>query len=434
MDLSRKQISAYIGSTKRINIYAGSVRSGKSFIAMLAFLELLRSGPEGVYVICGKSERTVLHNVIEPMQALVGETIHYNRGMGEFSLLGHKVYVIGANDERAETKIRGSTFSGALVDEISILPQSFFRMLLSRLSVQGARLIGTTNPDSPSHWLKVDFLDRADELDLAHFEFTLDDNPSLTEAYVNSIKAEYRGVWHKRFILGEWVQAEGAIFDFFDAEQHIVDAAPQNAMFYLLGIDYGTTNPTAATLIGFNHAHKPNVWVQDEYYFDSKVAGYQRTDADTVYQLINYFGDYPMRAVYIDPSAASFKVELRRQNYMNWPLIDARNEVIDGIRYISSQLANNNLVICKNCVNLIREMHSYVWDDSSARLGIDKPKKVSDHAIDAMRYAIYSYWAYKTTMKEKTKEEKYFAAQEKKYAANPMAYPGFTDSHGWVNV
>jgi len=248
-NFSSKQKEFFNESNARLNIAVGAVRSGKSHITIHRFMkELYSSGPEGKYVVTGKSERTCMMNIIEPMQEFTGGLIRYNRGMGEFTLFGKKVYVVGANDERAEGKIRGATFAGALVDEITILPQSYFRMLLSRLSIDGSKLFGGTNPDSPMHWLKTDFIDRfeGDEKELKHFRFNLDDNPVLTESFKSSLKKEYQGLWYKRFILGDWVLAEGAIYDFFDTSIHVVNSPPTYAKHYFLGIDYGTANAFAA--------------------------------------------------------------------------------------------------------------------------------------------------------------------------------------------
>lgn len=431
MNLSPKQIDAYMESNARINILEGSVRSGKSFISLLRFVKELRHGPDGAYVVTGKSESSLIRNVIDPLVAMTGGGIKYNRGTREFSLFGRKVHVVGANDERSETKIRGATFAGALVDEVTIIPQSFFRMLLSRLSIEGAKLFGTTNPDSPYHWLKTDFIDRKEELDLKVFPFRLEDNPSLGKNYIDSLKKEYQGVWYRRMIMGEWVVAEGSIFDFFDVDIHVKNEPPTYAQYYILGIDYGTTNPFAAVLLGVNHDHKPTLWIEKEYYWDSKVMGYQKTDSDYAMDIGREFGGYPIRTIYLDPAAASFEIELKRNKM---PVRQAKNDVIDGIRYVAALFTQGDLVICKKCKNLIKEIEGYVWDEKSAREGIDKPMKQRDHAIDAMRYACFSHFGSRHTLKETTEQERYSQAQQRAYQKNPMAYPGFTNSHGWQPI
>lgn len=418
--LSPKQIIALKESTARLNILEGSVRAGKSHIGLIRFLKEIKDGPEGEYIIIGKSERTVLRNVIDPLQRLTGNVIRYNRGLGEFTLFGRKVYVVGANDERAEGKIRGGTFAGALVDEISIIPQSVFKMLLSRLSVNGAKLFGTTNPDSPYHWLKTDIIDNDTITDKRIFQFRLEDNPSLSVDFVNNLKKEYKGLWYKRFIEGNWVLAEGAIYDFFDEEYHCVKSPPTYAKYYVMGIDYGTTNPFAAVLIGFNDDHHPSIWIEKEYYWDSKAKGYQKTDSEYVIDIKKAFEGYPISLIYLDPSAASFEVELKRNKM---PVVQAKNEVIDGIRFVGSLFTNGDLVIVESCKQLVREIEGYVWDVKSARDGVDRPLKQRDHLCDATRYALYTKWGQLGTLKESIDEEK---------KINPMNYQGYgPNSWGW---
>jgi PBSX family phage terminase large subunit len=351
--------------------------------------------------------------------------------LGEFTIFDKKVYVVGANDERAEGKIRGSTFAGALVDEASIIPESFFKMLLSRLSVDNAKVFVTTNPDSPLHWLKTDFIDRRSELDISVFRFVLDDNPSLGQVYKDNLKKEYKGLWYKRFILGDWVLAEGSIYDFFDTALHVVQAPKTYAKQFFVGIDYGTTNPFAAVLVGFNDDAHPAIWVEKEYYWDSKAMGFQKTDSEYARDLEREFGGYPVTLYYLDPSAASFEVELKRNKK---PVKQAINDVLDGIRFVGSMIAQGDLVICKKCVNLIKEMESYVWDSKSVKLGEDKPLKQHDHSVDAMRYVLYSHFGKRSTLKEYNAHESYANSQQRKWAQNPMEYQGYTNSFGWQRI
>lgn len=428
--LSPKQIKAYSEADARINIYEGAVRSGKSFTCDLRFLHELKTGPDGDYLVCGKSEGSILRNVINPFNRLTGGLIRYKTGHRKFTLFGRDVYVVGANDMSSEQKIRGATFAGAYCDEITLIPDTFFKMLLSRLSIPGSKLFGTTNPDSPYHWLKKDFIERlaVDPEELKVFSFTIDDNPSLTKEYITSLKKSYQGLWYKRFIEGQWVLAEGSIFDFFDQTYHVKQNPPSYAKYYILGVDYGTSNAFAATLVGFNDDVHPSLWVEKEYYFDSKASGYQKTDGEYANDLDRTFGQYSPSIIYLDPSAESFQVELKKRGMR---VKQADNSVLDGIRFVSSLFTGGDLCILSQCKNLIHEIEGYVWDEKAARFGEDKPVKVRDHAIDSMRYALYSHWGKKHSLKESTREESYQQSQQRQYAKNPMAYPGFTNSHGW---
>ncbi len=409
-------------ATARINLWCGAVRSGKSFISLWALIDQCHSAPPGNLVIIGRTNDTIKRNIIDELLNFPGIRAYYYPGKRELHMEGRVIYCIGANDERSESKIRGPTFSGAYVDEATLIPESFFKMLLSRLSRAGSKLLGTTNPDSPFHWLKKDFIDRP-ELDIKVFNFRMEDNPSLTDDYVNALKKEYRGLWYKRFIDGEWCLAEGSVYDFFDEGIHVIDYPPSFAKYYIVGVDYGTTNPCAFTLIGFNDDSPVKIWVQQEYYFDSKKEGYQKTDAEYANDFIDFISDYPVKSVYIDPSAASFKLELRRKR-PQLVIRDAENDVANGIRVVSLRLATGDLKVCKSCRSLIQEFQSYVWDSKKSQRGLDEPLKAFDHGLDSLRYAIYTHWGEKRDLKEQTSEQKEFELWKKqKLATSPWSPP-----------
>jgi PBSX family phage terminase large subunit len=388
--MSGKQLISYGESNARINIWEGAVRSGKSYSSMIRFLKECLEGPPGDFLLSGRTEKTIRQNVISFFEELLGNLVVYRIGKGELYIHNRRIQVVGASDERAEGKIRGATFSGAYVDEASILPESYFKMILSRLSVDNAKLFATTNPDTPFHWLKVDFIDRADELDLKVFSFQLDDNPVLSDKYKDSLRKEYSGLWYQRFIEGKWVLAEGVIFDFFDTHLHCIDRAPKYSDTYICGVDYGTNNPTAFALIGYDPDVYPNIWLEKEYYWSSKEKERQKTDSDFAKDLKDFTKGYPVSRYYIDPSAASFKNELKKMGFTN--LIDAENEVLDGIRFHSTLLSQGTFKVLRNCKRAIKEYSSYSWNPSSQRLGIDKPLKENDHLMDAIRYGLYTHF------------------------------------------
>lgn len=389
-ELSDKQVTSFQQSNARINVFEGPVRAGKSFIALIRWLEFCRSGPAGNLIICGRTDKTIKRNIIAPLQDLVGSGVQYRAGKGEVRLYNRLMYVVGANDDRAEAKIRGSEFAGALIDEGSLIPESFFKMLLSRLSVPGAQLFCSTNPDSPYHWLKRDFIDRQADLDLKVFSFSIHDNPSLGEKYIKDLSAEYRGLWYKRYIEGKWVMAEGAVYDFFDSAIHVIDLPPAPATYYILGVDYGTTNPCVFTLIAHNAGVYPNTWLEKEYYYDSRETLRQKSDYEYAQDLMQFIEGYNVKQIYIDPSAASFRQELLRNGVTN--VAEANNDVIPGIRFMGMLIANGTYKICANCVQSIKEFSNYLWDAKASEKGLDIPIKKSDHSLDAQRYALFTHF------------------------------------------
>lgn len=406
--LTGKQRESVRLATARLNIWEGSVRSSKTISSLVAWLKFVRTAPLGNLLMAGKTERTLKRNIIDPLTEMLGEQrCRLVQGSGELFLLGRRVYLAGANDERAQERIRGLTLAGAYVDEVSTIPQSFWSMLLSRLSVEGAQLFGTSNPDGPAHWLKKDFLDRAavhldhdgavtrtdDALDLARFSFRLADNPHLPPAYVASLRQEFTGLWRKRFIDGLWVVAEGAVYDMFDPDRHVVDICPVIKRWLCCTIDYGTTNPFDAILIGLGIDRK--LYAITEWRWDSRARHRQLTDAEYSAKLTEWLasvqfpgsqlrGVTPERFI-VDPSAASFRVQLFQDRKS--PVL-ADNEVLDGIRLVSSLLGSGRLLVHSSCKHLIDELQSYSWDDKAAAKGDDAPVKQDDHSADALRYGI----------------------------------------------
>ena len=391
--LSQKQIDFLKTSDAKINILQGAVRSGKTYISLWRWLKELSYGPKGEYAMLSRTYDSFKRNVLPQLTKMIGSDAQYYSGKREMEIWGKQIFIIGADDERAESKIRGATFSGAYVDEATILPETVFRMLISRCAMGGARIFATTNPDSPFHWLYRDFIEG--NPDSRTWHFTLDDNPQLSTEEREYLKRQYKGLWYQRFIEGRWVQAEGAIYDTFSEDMHVIPFAPPNAQYYIVGVDYGTTNPCAFVLLGVNMNKYPNIWVENEYYYDSKVHQRQKTDAEYAEDLKRFIKDRYVKAIYIDPSAARFKQELSKQGVSG--LIDAENEVIDGIRYVNKMLNNGQFKIASHCRHLIQEMQGYVWDSKAALKGIEKPLKERDHIVDALRYALFTHFFNKSS-------------------------------------
>jgi PBSX family phage terminase large subunit len=395
--LSRRQLSAIGQSTARINILEGAIRSGKTLATLIAWLLYVAKAPAGELVMTGKNSWSIHRNLVIPLQdpAIFGDLARHVKvtaGSPFGTILGRRVHVIGGNDARSENRLRGLTCAGALIDEVTLIPQEFFTQLLGRMSVPGARLFATTNPDSPYHWLKREFLERG-ELDLRQWHFQLDDNPSLTDEYKTAIKAEFTGLWYRRMVLGEWVAAEGAIYDMFDIRQHVLDILPTMTRWLACAIDYGTANPFHALLIGLGADHR--LYVVAEWRYDGRAAHRQMTDAEYSEKIRTWLDQvqYPgsklrgVRPEYmvIDPSAASFRQQLHRDH---WSPHLADNAVLDGIRQVATLLGSGRLLIHSSCKYLIGELTTYVWDDSARLKGEDRPVKVNDHGVDALRYGI----------------------------------------------
>jgi PBSX family phage terminase large subunit len=399
--LSPKQVRSIAGALKtpQIALWSGAVSSGKTFASLLALLIAISVAPQtGLIVITGKTLQTIQRNVITPLQdprtyGLLAGQVKYTPGANTATILGRTVWLVGANDVRAEDRIRGATVVLAYADEASLLPQGFWMMLLSRLRVEGAKLLATTNPEGPGHWLRRDFLLRGLDVGLVSWHFTLDDNPSLSSDYVERLKKQYVGLWYRRFILGEWCLAEGAVYDMWDPSRHVVAELPAIRRWIGMGIDYGTTNPFVALMLGLGIDSR--LYFTHEWRWESKRERRQLTDVEYSVKLRAWLetlqhpqsqlkGIRPSWTV-VDPSAASFRVQLWQDGLMP---VEGDNGVLDGIRVTASLLARDQLKVHESCTGWISEVGGYSWDEAAAMKGEDKPIKADDHDMDAGRYVI----------------------------------------------
>lgn len=365
---------------QRINLLEGSVSSGKTWISLVCWGFWLATMPQNqLYLMCGKSLTTLKRNCLIPLEAMFGQSnFSFSTSAKEAYLFGRRVLLEGANDARSEGKIRGLTLQGAYCDELTLFPKDFFVMLLSRLRVPGAKLIATTNPDSPQHWLKREYIDRMAELDMLTMRFLLEDNTTLDPQYVAAVKAEYTGVFYRRFIFGEWCVAEGLIYPMFDKAVHVKSLPHPQGEWYV-SVDYGTLNAFSAGLWCYDGTTAYRV---AEYYYSGREQKRQRTNTQYLQSIQQLTAGKSISAVIVDPSAASFIAELRQAGFL---VRKGKNDVVEGIRRTAAALEQGKLLFSPDCKNSFREFALYRWDESSSQ---DRPIKENDHAMDDIRYFV----------------------------------------------
>lgn len=227
------------------------------------------------------------------------------------------------------------------------------------------------------------------------WHFTMDDNPNLSPDYVKSLKQMYSGVFYRRFIEGEWCVAEGMIYDMFDTKRHIraIPDYEKQVYRYFVACDYGTS--TVMTWGLYADLIDGTIYKVTEYYWDAQANRRQKTDGEFAHEFDEWLAGYPyietkggIWAVYVDPSAASWKEELRRKLYR---VIDADNNVVNGIRVVGSMLKKDLFIMSPDCTMAESEYASYSWDPAQQEKGVDAPIKKHDHICDCDRYGLKSY-------------------------------------------
>lgn len=394
--LSDKQEKFIRESNTKWNIAHGSVRSGKTVGVVFRFLQAAYECPDSKIYIVGHTFDTAYRNVVRlilesPELAIYRRFCSWSGKKLNFR--DKTITVLGAKDEGAIGNFQGDTHSLTYCDEITLYPESIIDMIDTRLSKPYSKGFASCNPSHPTHKIKQ-WIDKADAGDPNYYalHFTLDDNPFVPEDYKQRIRDSLSGVFYKRNYLGLWCLAEGAIFDFFDRKVHVVDKPPRAADYWVAGIDYGAVNPLACLLIGVSTGKYTQMgkcmWVEKEYYWDPKERGRQKTNAEFGKDIQAFLEPYAVQGIYCDPSAASFKLELRR---LGLHVVDANNDVEDGIAIMTSEMAKGNVYVCSECKHTIREIEGYVWDNKAAEKGRDEPVKKADHACDALRYVLATH-------------------------------------------
>lgn len=397
----------------------GAIRSGKTVSMSLSFVFWAMGCFNGQnFAMCGKTIGSFRRNVLFWLKLMLrsrGYKVadHRNDNLVEISRGGvsNYFYIFGGKDERSQDLIQGITLAGVFCDEVALMPESFVNQAVGRCSVTGSKYWFNCNPDGPYHWFKVNWIDKSigyigkkkagnmqenaeksgkapDLKKLLYVHFSMDDNLSLSEEIKERYRRNFSGVFFKRYILGLWVMAEGIIYDMFDADRHVADREgiilPEEPEYYV-SCDYGTQNATVF-LLWAEDANKKWVCLK-EYYYSGRDENSQKTDSEFADDLKEWLDGICPEKIVVDPSAASFIAELKKRGYR---VKKAKNDVLDGIRYVASMLVQDKFTVCSCCGHTVKEFASYIWDAKAAERGEDAPVKKADHCLDALRYFAYT--------------------------------------------
>lgn len=388
-----RQLLALQRSKAKINIWYGSTRSSKTVGSILDFLNAcaLHDGI-GLLLVIGVTRDTAWNNVFnviftEPIFASVKQFVKYRQGSPTARVFGQQVMVVGASDERSWTKIQGMKVAYALGDEATAWPESFFKMLVTRLEMDDSKLLVTCNPGGNKHYLKTDYIDKRHGNPDIHVErMLLEDNPTVSQSFKDMLDRVFTGPFHDRMIKALWVAAEGAVFAKFDEKTMVVDTLPSDLVLLAGGLDYGTNHPSAAYKISVQPA-TGQLFLHSEW--SPNPGDLRLTDNQLADSFAPWLGGGhgKPRYLYADPAAASFRQELHVRGIKT---TRADNAVVAGINRTNALLVSGVLKIHRDCEQLLEELPEYRWDSKAVERGNDAPVKENDDHVDAMRYTVYS--------------------------------------------
>ena len=369
---SPKALDFLTNSDARVNILHGSVRSSKTINCTVRWLSYIVDGPPGDLAMLGKTTATLQRNVLNDLFDIVGPKNYkwINRQQGELQLFGRRIYCFGANNEDAESKIRGATFAGAYCDEANLYPQSVFNQLMARMSIKGAKCFCNCNPDSPYHWFYTDYIQNPTIKDKKVWKFLMDDNLSLDQDYIESLKQMYTGVWYERMILGKWVAAEGVVYKDFNREKHYIkDTEGIQFKKFFAGVDYGWEHYGAIVVVGLD--------IYNNYYLVEEHA-HQHKDIDQWCSIgkdiIKRYGNINF---YCDHARPDYVNKMRVAGIR---AIEAKKDVTAGISEVATLFKTNRLFIVESKAKKFNEeIYNYVW-----KQGKDEPIKEGDDVLDIL--------------------------------------------------
>lgn len=392
---------------KRYTVLIGTVRSAKTFTLNAKTLVQLcryKLPPNAKRLMTGASKQTLYRNVLIDLFNVAGKDNYtYNSSTGELWLFGTQWFVLGAKDEASYRQILGMTVGVAVGDEVVEYPKSFLAQLFLRMSPSGARFYASTNTSNPYCYLKAEVIDSPDFAeDLEIINFGLADNPNVDEKSKKAIIASQTGVYYKRFILAQWVVAEGAIYrDSWNELECMFDGSVNdNGVALLLKPEPiglraqgGHVDHWFSVDPGVDHVQShleyyddgDVIWVTREQRWDSRANMRQKTDAMYVDDLIAFGAE--KHQIIVPPEAASLKAEMVMRGL--W-ITDADNSVTEGIHTVATLLNRRKLRISKTgCPELCKRLPNYAWDEKAAKRGVEQPLKVEDDDCDSLRYGVH---------------------------------------------
>lgn len=408
-DKARSFLRKSIQDMPLLTLLCGSVRSGKTINIIYKLPQILTDiGNEYLKVFSGYSKATVRNNVlielIPYLENYHGAKVKYNSGSGEMDIsLWGKTYnclVVGAGKSDSYAAIQGGTWDFWYANELPQHHYAFYNMALSRLTPAQARAVADANPESTNHWLYQEkikpFLDGDNEIKKVfdYIHFTMDDNLNLSPTFIENQKRLYTGAFYERKILGQWVIAEGLVYDTFSQDKHLCNKSDifkliENNEFidFFCGIDHGYIHPASVVLFGATK--------KGSYYILDSIKKEKFEHEDIIKWIKQKQIEYGIFVRYCNCENARPEQNAKiREHFITY---EEKPKVEDSIAICRNIINYDRLTICEQTNrDLLQELYTYRYPSKDEQLKMnpeswDKPMKEFDDAMDAMRYGLWHY-------------------------------------------
>lgn len=388
----------------------GAIRSGKSVGCILSFILWAMNTFNGVnFAICSKTIKACERNIIKPTQQIKyfiqnGFILSYSSVNTLLTISrGSKTnyfYVFGGKDESSQDLIQGITLAGALLDEVALMPQSFVNQVMARCSISGSKVFFNCNPSHPEHWFKKEFIEKQEQKHIKYIHFEMKDNPSLDFNKRQQYERAFEGVFYKRYILGQWCNAQGVIYRRFadDNERFLIDDIDKDDIKLInVGLDFGN-NLSSHTMVatGFTNNFE-QVVVLDELKISESIDVERLSYEFETFVRNLYLQFQKPFTVRCDSAETTLINTLRKvaitHNLFYCNVANAKKSAInDRIALTSSMIAMNKLKIRRRCHHLIVALNNAVWDEKHPDTRLDNVGHNNPiDMLDAFEYSIEEF-------------------------------------------
>lgn len=283
--------------------------------------------------------------------------------------------------EAIET-LRGQQFDFLIIDEVASMRNfwtGWMEVLRPTLTDTKGDVMFISTPKGFNHFYTL-FNKQQEDKDYQSFHYTSYDNPFMPKEEIDKAKIELDDNQFAQEYMADFRKVEGLVYHLPDED--II--APIDNLFKtekrIMGVDWGFRNP-AAIWVGYL---KDKVWYTvDEW----KQSG--RTTEEIIQVIKNKLKEHgQIFNVYPDPAEPDRIEECKRAGV---PVYEANKDIVGGVSYIQNLIKQHRFKVCNNCKNTIEELNTYQYVESKdGKPDKEKPDKLDDHIMDAMRYAIYS--------------------------------------------
>lgn len=289
-------------------------------------------------------------------------------------------------------KGRGVENDLVILDEVAFYPEfldKFEKVIEPTLLTSKGRLIVSSTPNGFNHFYDLHNKAIADDLWFVSHATSYDNIYNDPADLIILRKNKDADVFAQEY-LADFRKVQGLVYKDFNRDIHVYDdTAVINKAVEIAGIDWGFVNPLAMLKIYVDNDN--NFFVDEEYYMRGKLTE----------EAIEYLKTWKPNYVYPDNAEADRIMMLKNAGFY---VKDVNKSIVPGIDRVTSIIRNNKLFIHKRCINTLLEIESYHYPDKYSTK--DEPVKEFDHAMDALRYALFMFAPLERAQRPEPKKKK----------------------------